>query len=222
MIRGLITIILLGLVGSSCNSPTAMVKPTSLDTVKAKIITLRKYGFFERYSWSSNEDMFDSLYETRIADYSRVYHRFVDPGMQVEDYQLLYLDKERSVFGDSKAGVFEGRYVDLITAFGKASNGLFTPTNITEKWESDTGPITVSFIHKEERIEFKPKQNNDWLCEQVFEIINVQMTKNGPQKFYRFLGTNGQGLGQYFLYVRMTKEQKNRLEATFPWKFSRD
>jgi hypothetical protein len=45
------------------------------------------------------------------------------------------------------------------------------------------------------------------------------MTKNGNEKFYMFLGEDGGGLGQYFLYIRMNEAQKESIEKFFGWKF---
>ena len=122
MIRNLIQIILVGVISTSCNSSNGKIRPNSLDSVKAKIIILRKYGFFEKDFWLSNEDLFDSLHERRIADYSKIFGRFYDPGMQLDDYKILCLDKERTVFGDAEAVVGEGnnRYVAFIKSISKS------------------------------------------------------------------------------------------------------
>ena len=66
---------------------------------------------------------------------------------------------------------------------------------------------------------FEPEYLDDWLSEKVFDVINQQMKRNEKVKFYMFLGKNGWGLGQDFLYIRMTEPQKQGLQEAFGWKF---
>ena len=215
-------IILAGiLISSSCPS-FAQVKEPGIDSVKQTIIVLRKHGFFEKYSTLSNDQVFDTLHQQRIAEFSKMFERYYDPGMELETFQILMLDRKKVVYGDGEAGVGKGNnaYVSLLQAFSAASGGLFNPKNIIEKWETGEGPIQVSFINQDEKIMFEPDYTNDWLSEKVFEVINQQMIKNGKEKFYLFLEKDGLGLGQYFLYIRMTELQKKGLEKTFGWKFS--
>ncbi|TWI85066.1 hypothetical protein IQ13_0221 [Lacibacter cauensis] len=224
MFRLLLTIIsFLFLLTISCNSPHKKNNENSVDSVKQTIHTLRSIGFFRKYESLSNEQLFDTLHQQRIAEHSKMFKEFYDPGMKLEKYEVLMLDQERAVYGDAESDVGKdnNQYVSLLKIFSEASAGYFQPTEIIETWETENGPIHVSFKEKGEEIKFDPTYHDDWLSEEVFDIINQQMIKNGHEKFYMYLGKDGLGLGQFFLYIRLTESQKQALENTFGWKFSK-
>lgn len=221
MSRLLIIIIFVPFIFLSCNSSSGQMRENHTDSVKQTISALRQHGFFEKYKNLSDEQLFDTLHQQRIAGYSKMFEHFYDPGMELETYQVLKLDRDRIVFGDAESDVGKdnNQYVALLNAFAAASSGLFNPKNITEKWESEKGPIHVSFTEDDKEIRFEPEYLDDWLSEKAFDVINQQMGKKGKEKFYMFLGNDGWGLGQNFLYVRMTEPQKQELEEAFDWKF---
>lgn len=206
----------------SCNSSPEKSRETEVDSVKQTIHKLRIHGFFKKYESLSDKQLFDTLHQQRIAEYSKIFDYFYDPGMELETYQILQLDKERTVYGDAESDVGKdnNQYVALLNAFSEASAGNFQPTEIVETWENENGPILVSFKNKNEVVKFSPSYHDDWLSEEVFDVINQQMMKSGEEKFYQYLGKDGWGLGQYFLFIRMTKLQKESLKNAFGWKFS--
>jgi hypothetical protein len=222
MWRLLITIIVGLFIITSCNPSSGQMSDNYVDSVKQTISSLRQFGFFEKYKSLSDKQLFDTLHQQRIADYSKMFERFYDPGMKLETYQILMLDRDRTVYGDAESDVGKdnNQYISLLNAFSMASGGLFNPKDITEKWDSEKGPVHVSFTENGEEILFEPEYLDDWLSEKVFEVINQQMTKNGKEKFYMFLGSDGWGLGQYFLYIRMAESQKQELQKAFGWKFT--
>jgi hypothetical protein len=126
------------------------MRDNSIDSVKQIIHNLRPFGFFETYKALNDEQLFNTLHQERIDAYSKIFKRFYDPGMQLDTYQVLMLDRSRAVYGDAESDVGKDndQYVSLLKAFSEASGGLFSPSNIVEKWESETGPIKVSFIEK--------------------------------------------------------------------------
>jgi len=150
-----------------------------------------------------------------------MFEQFYDPGMELEAYRILALDRDRTVYGDAESSVGKGnnQYVFLLNAFSAASGGLFCPENITEKWESEKGPVHVSFSENGEQVSFEPEYLDDWLSEKAFDVINQQMAKNGMERFYLFLDRDGDGIGQNFLFIRMSEPQKQKLQETFGWKF---
>lgn len=223
MFRFLLTITFgLFLLTISCNSSHKQSRENSVDSVKQTIHTLRGIGFFRKYESLSDEQLFDTLHQQRIAEHSKMFKQFYDPGMKLEIYEVLMLDRERTVYGDAESDVGKdnNQYVSLLKTFSEASAGHFQPTEIIETWETENGPIHVSFKEKGEEIKFNPAYHDDWLSEEVFDTINQQMIKSGQEKFYMYLGKDGWGLGQYFLYIRLTKSQKQALENIFGWKFS--
>jgi hypothetical protein len=209
-------------INSSCTSSSGQSRETSLDSVKETISVLRHHGFFEKYETLNPDQLFDTLHQQRITDYSKMFEYFYDPGMELQTYQVLMLDRDKVVYGDAESGVGKGnnQYVALLKAFSAVSGELFNPTDIVENWESETGPIRVSFKETGEEVAFQPAYHDDWFSDEVFTVINQQMTKRGKDKFYMFLARDGWGLGQNFLYVRMTELQRQGLQKIFGWKFT--
>jgi hypothetical protein len=209
------------LVSTSCNSVNRKSGKNTKDSVKQTIQTLRTYGFFSEYKSLNDEQLFDSLHQQRIAEYTEIFGYTYDPGMELEIYEVLQLDRKSTVSGDTESDVGKGnnQYITLLKAFSEASAGFFQPTEITEIWEHENGPIHVSFKDNGEVIKFNPTYHDDWLSEEVFAIINQQMMKRGDEKFYLYLGKDGWGLGQFFFYIRMNQAQKKSLENAFGWKF---
>ncbi len=205
----------------SCNFNSNDLNKDSANSPKIIISELRKIGFFENFSSLTDEEVFDTLHQQRINHYTKIFGRHYDPGMNLSDYEILMLDNKRVVSGDYEADVGKDNdvYIAILETFSRASGGLFNPENIVEKWESDEGPVTVSFHNYNNTVEFKPEYQDDWLSGKVFSIINEQMAIKGNEKFYLFLGKDEFGLGQNFIYVRMSEIQKDAFQKHFGWKF---
>ncbi|MES2430753.1 MAG: hypothetical protein V4556_07425 [Bacteroidota bacterium] len=203
----------------SCSDHKKQLKEND---VKEKIIGLRKLGFFEHFNTLDDKRLFDTLHKVRIAQHIKIFERYYDPGMELENSEIFSLDTTRTIFGDFEDDVCNGnkRYISLLTAFSNASGGRFLPKDIQEVWTSEKGPVRVTFLINKERIDFYPEYHDDWLSEKVIEIVNQQMVKNGNEKFYVFMNNDGLGLGQYFLFVRLRDSQKDSIQSNLGWKFA--
>lgn len=211
------------ILSASCNDrgPTIRDQKYSNDSIKVSIRQLKEIGFFKDYKQYTIDQIFEILHHRRIREYSEIFQGYYDPGMELEKYEILALDTTQVVFGDTEADVAKGNnaYISLLNTFSIASAGIFGPTNIREDWETDKGPINVSFVSNGDTINFKASYYDDYLDEKIFDIINQEMLKKGDEKF--FFVSDGEELefGQEYMFIRMTPSQKDSVEKALRWKF---
>lgn len=104
--------------------------------------------------------------------------------MELDEFDLAGRDKTKMIYLDLESGVFTQNkvYIDVIKMFSNLSNGSFNPRNISEKWQSSSGPIIIQFELGNEIIKFNLKYSEDWLNSKVFEIykekIKAEKNKN--------------------------------------------
>jgi hypothetical protein len=188
--------------------------------VEGAIEVLRQAGFFRQYTRLSRSEIYDLLHQERIKQYSVIFEREYDPGMNLNPYQIACLDHTKMVYFDTEADVMNGNnvYVDLIRAIAEASDGEIQPVNISEVWETDNGPITVQFQSKGESIVFHPEYMDDWVADELFHTISDLV--QGDFRFYVCQDEHTQlGCGQDVGVVRLTKGEVEFLEKACSWKF---
>ena len=184
---------------------------------------IRQAGFFKEYEHLSNEELLDALYEIEKKRYSELFGYAYNPTRDENLYSILGLDN-KFIDIDLEADVCSGNevYIWVLNAFAKASNGKFAPTDITEVWESEEGPITVSFTSNGKHIVFAPEYANDWLDQRVFEIIENEMKNADNEKFYICLGPENEWFGQNIIHIRLTHDEKQLLRNKLRWSFPDD
>ncbi|QSS96626.1 hypothetical protein [Psychroflexus sp. ALD_RP9] len=87
-----------------------------------------------------------------------------------------------------------------------------------EVWESNGGPIKVSFVSDNQLTEFEPEYNNDWLYESVFNICQKKIADKNVRLVY-CLDNDGYGYGQAIAIMRLTESEQKVLENELNWKF---
>ncbi len=97
-------------------------------------------------------------------------------------------------------------YVDTLKAFARISRGVFTPTDITETWETEKGPVRVEFAYKGERHCLQPKYRDDWLDAQVLFGLDRLIADSGYH--FGFYDTGGTDL----VVVTLTPEEKRKIK----------
>ena len=182
---------------------------------------LLQAGFFKEHEGLSEEELLDLLNKKRKEEYSKIFEREYDPGQIKDDHQLALLDTKKFLDIDLEADVCDENrvYTSILEDFAKASNGHFSPTKIEETWESEEGPIKVSFMSNGYKVSFEPEYNDDWLDPELFDTINGEMQKVTTEIFYQCGGPNEEWLGQNMIYVRLTESEKKLLEDKLDWKF---
>jgi hypothetical protein len=190
------------------------------EEVLKSIEVLKKAGFFKNYKNLSAEKIFDTIYELRRKEYSEIFESDYDPKMNLEPIEIAEYDKSKLLFLDLEADVFNGNevYKFVINRFSELSDGKFKPTELKEVWESNDGPIKVSFVSDNQLTEFEPEYNNDWIHESVFNICRKKIAEKNVRLVY-CLDNDGYGYGQVIAIMRLTESEQKVLETELNWKF---
>ncbi|MEL1256230.1 hypothetical protein AAEO57_20785 [Flavobacterium sp. DGU38] len=218
-------IILLLLIFISCDNPRKNYKMNSekkisKENVIQNISILRKCGFFEKFKKLTDNEVFEKLHTIRIDEYSKIFEKKYDPGMELDEFDLACLDKTKMIYLDLECdvGAENNAYVDVIKMFSNLSNGSFNPRNIKEKWQSPSGPTTIEFELDEEIIKFKPEYSEDWLDIKVFEVCHEKI-KAQKTRIVECLGESDYGYGQCIAFMRLTETEQKNLENNYKYKF---
>lgn len=217
----MIRIVIFGWIILASCSFQAKNEQISKEDVIEKIEVFRQAGFFEKYDGLSNSEVYDKIYEERKKYYSEIFERPYDPGMDLEAIDLAAYDKKKVLFLDLEADVGKDNdvYVEVIKSYSELSNFIFKPIEIVETWESETGPIEVSFKSNDSTITFSPAYQYDWLDVSVFILCQKELNKKGI-RIVDCLDEDGSGYGQAIAMMRLTEEEQKILENGLNWKFS--
>jgi len=188
------------------------------------VTTLREAGFFRDYQQLSDAEILELLREKKLRELSAIFGPAYEPEQISDDYQLAALDAKKFVDLDLEADVCaENRvYEWVLQTFSEASGGYFSPTNITELWAGEEGPISVSFFSNGSRQTFSPAYLDDWIDGRVFEVINREMQKTTAERFYLCYGPDGAWFGQNAIYVRLSQNEKELLQERLRWEFPQE
>ncbi len=127
----------------------------SISTILDK---LKKAGFFKRENSSIKEKSLKIL-RKELVEYSA---------------EIARKDSEKTLMIDLEADVCMSNemYIHFINELETISNNKLSVENIKEIWESETGPIELSFEIEGKKFTCNPEFNNDWLDGGFIEIIN--------------------------------------------------
>lgn len=204
----------------SCNYYPNGERIIPKEEVINNIRLFKKAGFFKEWKNLSAEVTYDSLYELRKKEYKEIFESDYNPEMNLEPIEIAQYDQSKLLFLDLEADVFNGNevYKFVINRFSELSDGKFNPTKLNETWESNGGPIKVSFVSDDEITEFEPEYNNDWLHESVFSICRKKIADKKVRLVY-CLDEDGYGYGQAIAIMRLTESEQRILENGLKWKF---
>lgn len=193
-----------------------------MDNVIKNISILRQAGFFSDYKDLSDKEVYNYLHQLRIKEYSETFGKHYDPGMNLGALELSILDKTKVIYLDLEADVCADNkvYTDVIKMYDKVGMSDFNPENIIEKWDSETGPIEISFHENGKLIKFSPEYQDDWIHESVFRICEEIIRGKGNLRLMICLGEDGDGFGQDIAIMRLNNEEQKILENDLNWKFS--
>jgi len=121
----------------------------------------RELGFFTEYG-----DLTDDKLATKLnSQYRKETGVSLDPTGPIAELQVLEPDEKRLWLCDLERDVMPENhvYADALNRLGEISRGAFQPTDITETWESDKGPIRVEFTFGGVRHTLQPKYREDRL-----------------------------------------------------------
>ena len=193
----------------------------TLTNMTENISLIRQAGFFKKYQSHTDTELLDKLYEIKKQEYSKLFGYDYSPERKNDLYSISQQDNEKFLDIDLEADVCADNkvYTSLLGDFSKASDGNFLPTDITETWATEQGPIKLSFISNGQLIAFEPEYMDDWIDDRIFKIINEEMKKVSDEFFYLCSGPNEEWFGQNVIYIRLTEIEKKSLEEKLEWKF---
>jgi len=185
------------------------------NALKDAIGYYRKLGFFKDLKGLDDEDVLSRIIERAVRD--EIDDVFSEELTEVDvaeiDFYLLFLDKQR--YFASRWLKSDGAFVEIIEGLAKISSSVFKPVRITEKWESDEGPIRIEFTHGGKNVVIKAEwQTKEWPDIEILKRINPLIASKG----YVFVMvecpvTDGPG------FMLLSTEEKRKLEKDRGWKF---
>lgn len=177
----------------------------------------RSMGFFDEYKSLTNKELENKLATLQAKDYSKLMYN---------DFDLLNWSKK--IFwwiSDFEKDVMKGGnvYVKILKEWSNISRGIFRPENIKEIWESETGPIHVSFTLNKKTCTINPKYLDDYVDDTALKQIIILVNKILRESKYnynfeicsRIPGERLEGL----CVIVLSPEEKQKLEKERDWKF---
>jgi hypothetical protein len=149
-----------------------------------------------------------------IQRYAEAHGEPPNPADPWHDVSLLASSPQGVWADDPECDVSMGNkgYTRVLPLWARISRGAFVPSHIREQWESETGPIRVTFRLDARTVSVAPRYRNDRLDLEVLRQINRLIAATGRQ-FECASDRN------FALVLCLTGEQKRRLqvERGFPF-----
>lgn len=172
----------------------------------------RQLGFLQEYANLSDADLVEelaSLWQEDMASALDVSNPYID-------LYLLKWDSERVWWHDIESDVCQGNemYSAAIENWSDISGDIFLPEDISETWESDTGPVWIDFTLNGIHHRIQPCYLDDYIDLNILNQINQLISETG----YRFEACNT-GSQEAFVALLSSKE-KLKLERERGWQFT--
>ena len=164
--------------------PATSDKPCTLafqgdESLAERAAALRDIGLFADRKGLSDQELGEELEAALIEEW----------GEQIPEDEPLFelfvaaLDRSRVWWGDLEADVGDGSdvYASVLEEWAAVSGGSFQPDQIEETWESEAGPVTVSFTLDGEQVELAPEYLEDWIDPRIITPINESIAASGRQ-----------------------------------------
>jgi hypothetical protein len=168
----------------------------------------RRLEFFQAQAAMSNAELAEWL-----ANRDGVAFDISDP---LADLRLVRGDRDRVWWNDTEADVCESGdvYRETLLQWARISRGAFTPTAITERWDSEEGPITVTFDHGGRLVTLNPEYANDWTDLEILIPLNRLLEPSGIQfELY-------EAFDQTAFIVALKAHEKAQLIRERGWRFA--
>ena len=171
----------------------------------------RKIGFFVDFKNNTDIEIFRIISE----EHQNKYGESLNPNDSFFDLHITSFDKSRVWWKDTESDVCSGNnsYTKFLNELSKISRGSFNPSNITEKWESEEGPINIEYDLDNTHHNINPNFIDDYLDIEILRDINNQIASSGF-RFEQFLPFD-----QTAFILVLTKKEKTDLKRKRGWKF---
>lgn len=168
--------------------------------------TLRRAGFFETHAGLTDEALLATLQKDRPFR---------------NDWQLAREDRTKMVNWDMEANVAMGHdiYIALLAAFDRLAGRPGIIADAKEHWESEDGPIRVTYVLDGVQRSLEPVYNGDWTCDIFMETVLHEVEEVTGESIETCYGPDLEWIGQDVNLIRLTAAQKKLLEEELAWKF---
>ena len=180
-------------------------------TLSHSVNRFRALGFFLDNEIFSDEELAEIINGEHFA----LFRENIDPHGPFSDLLLLSYDKNRVWWEDTEADVLNGNnvYIDFINDLSRISRGVFSPSEISESWETDEGPISIEFFLDGERILINPKYIDDYIDVEIISDIN-KLLPSDKNKFELY-----RPFDQTAFILMLSKVEKIQLQKKRGWEF---
>jgi hypothetical protein len=179
-------------------------------TIAERVARLRAAGVFADRTTLTDEQLAADLEAAIVAMWGDV-----PPDDGSLELLVAEQDPTRVWWRDLEAdvGAGGGVYAATLAEWAAISAGAFTPTEITETWASEEGPVSVSFESGGSTHVLEPEYLEDWIDPRILEPINQLIAPSGRQ--FRMV----KAFDQSAFVMALTEEERSVLEAG-GWCFS--
>jgi hypothetical protein len=183
----------------------------SAESIEARVGAFRSIGLF-----ASRGDATDAEVAAEVEDSIKArWGDQIGPDEPLLDLFVAEQDRARVWWQDLEADVSDGNevYAQTLADWGGISVGSFDPEAIVERWESDSGPVTVTFeLDGIEHI-LNPAYIEDWIDLQVLGEVNGLIASSGRRfESYR-------AFDQSAFVISLTPDERAALEHDRGWCF---
>ncbi len=143
------------------------------------VATFRKLSFFGAFQHLSDVALANEL---RQREREKGFGDFI-PRSPYADLSLLAYDEQRVWWQDLEADVCDENdvYVDTLQEWATISRGAFQPVNICEYWQTEQGPIHITFQYHGEQHTLTPEYQDDYIDVGILGTINRLIKPSGFQ-----------------------------------------
>lgn len=147
------------------------------DTIEERAIALRDAGLFARRAALSDV----ALGEAVQAEIEAAWVSDIEVDDPLIELLVAERDTDRVWWQDLEADVADENqvYVSTVQDWAAISAGAFEPSDISESWASDSGPVTVAFSLGGKAHELHPEYHEDWIDPMIAAAINELIAPSG-------------------------------------------
>jgi hypothetical protein len=116
-----------------------------------------------------------------LRQYTEEHREPPDPGKSWDDVFVLACSEGDVWADDPEADVCAENavYSRVLPEWACISQGVFSPSGITEQWQGDSGPITLRFQLEGRPASVSPLYHDDWIDLEVLRQVNTLITSSG-------------------------------------------
>ncbi|OCT16902.1 hypothetical protein A8709_00890 [Paenibacillus pectinilyticus] len=167
----------------------------------------RSLGFFEK-----DKNLTSQEYDNKFLEFYKGFKDWnpFDSTKYYNEFADLYLlegDQDRVWLENTEADVAKGKnvYVDTLKWWSDISRGAFLPSDITETWGTEDGPVTINFNMYGQKRTLHPEVDYDYLDIGILKEINAMIKDSG----YEFVAVE---IDEEVFVTVLKPEEKRKME----------